>query len=135
MHRKRAPTLTKTTKYQSVEALRALGETDISEARLATVKDPDVASLLLQAEVATVIPHYFLRNASFTRLDLSAVSGVTRIYDNFLHGCASVETVDLSGLCNVTHIGNDCLYRCPSLTSRYAHCGQLPPSLHLVGNH
>ena len=28
--------LTKSTKYQSVETLRALGETDISEARLAT---------------------------------------------------------------------------------------------------
>ena len=109
--------LTKTTKYESVEALRALGETDISEARLATVKDPEVASLLLQAEVATVIPNFFLREASFTRLDLSAVSVVTRIQQRFLYGCASVETVDLSGLCNVTHIGKYCLSRCTSLRS------------------
>ena len=109
--------LTKTTKYQSVEALRALGETDISEARLATVKDPEVASLLLQAEVATVIPAGFLSQASFTRLDLSAVSGVTRIEDNFLYGCASVKTVDLSGLCNVTHIGDAFLLGSTSLTS------------------
>ena len=109
--------LTKTTKYQSVEQLRALGETDISEARLRTVKDPEVASLLLQAEVATVIPNYFLAQASFTRLDLSAVSGVTRIKQGFLHGCVSVTTVDLSGLCNVTHIEDGCLSICPSLTS------------------
>ena len=109
--------LTKTTKYTSVEALRALGETDISEARLWTVTDPEVASLLLQAEVATEIPMNFLIKESFTRLDLSAVSGVTRIRQAFLYGCASVETVDLSGLCNVTHIGHDCLSRCTSLTS------------------
>ena len=109
--------LTKSTKYQSVEALRALGETDISEARLATVEDPEVASLLLQAEVATVIPDYFLCDASFTRLDLSAVSGVTRIEDGFLSGCTSVTTVDLSGLCNVTHIEYGCLSCCTSLTS------------------
>ena len=109
--------LTKTTKYQSVEELRALGETDISEARLADVKNPEVASLLLQAEVATVIPAGFLCRASFTRLDLSAVSGVTRIEHGFLFACRSVETVDLSGLCNVTHIGNDCLFDCTSLTS------------------
>ena len=73
------------------------------------MKDPEVASLLLQAEVATVIPDYFLAQASFTRLDLSAVSGVTRIERYFLRGCGSVETVDLSGLCNVTHIGDGCL--------------------------
>ena len=109
--------LTKTTKYQSVEQLRALGETDISEARLATVTDPEVASLLLQAEVATVIPNWFLYEVSFTRLDLSAVSGVTRIEQGFLYGCASVETVDLSGLCNVTHIEDDFLSYCPSLRS------------------
>ena len=109
--------LTKSTKYASVKKLRALGETDISEARLATVKDPEVASLLLQAEVATVIPNYFLAQASFTRLDLSAVSGVTRIKDGFLYSCRSVETVDLSGLCNVTHIGDYCLSSCTSLTS------------------
>ena len=109
--------LTKTTKYASVEALRALGETDISEARLATVEDPEVASLLLQAEVATVIPAGFLCRASFTRLDLSAVSGVTRIERNFLFRRSRLETVDLSGLCNVTHIENGCLFDCPSLTS------------------
>ena len=109
--------LTKTTKVASVEALRALGETDISEARLRTVKDPKVASLLLQAEVATVIPNSFLIETSFTRLDLSAVSVVTRIEDNFLYGCASVETVDLSGLCNVTHIAHHFLSYCPSLRS------------------
>ena len=109
--------LTKSTKYQSLEALRALGETDISEARLSTVKDPEVASLLLQAEVATVIPNRFLSEASFTRLDLSAVSGVTRIERGFLFECASVETVDLSGLCNVTHIKGLFLSSCKSLTS------------------
>ena len=47
--------LTKVTKYEARAALHALGETDITAERLKTVRDPEVACLLLQAEVATVI--------------------------------------------------------------------------------
>ena len=96
--------LVRTTKFAAIAALHALGETDLTKERLATVDDPDVARLLLEAEVATVIPDNFLRNSALTRLDLSAVSVVTEIGDWFLHSCRQLTEVDLSGLCNVTVI-------------------------------
>ena len=65
--------LTKTSmKYAAIAALHALGETDLTPERLKKVEDPEVACLLLQAEVATVIPNRFLVGGSLTRLDLSA---------------------------------------------------------------
>ena len=98
--------LRRTTKFDAIAALHALGETDLTKERLATVKNPDVARLLLEAEVATVIPDRFLRNSALTRLDLSAVSVVTEIGDWFLHCCLQLTELDLSGLCNVTVIGD-----------------------------
>ena len=80
MHRKRTPTLSTTTKMEARAALLALSETDITAQWLKTVQDPEVACLLLQAEVATVIPVSFLsdfsaaRQSSLTSLDLSAES-------------------------------------------------------------
>ena len=53
--------LTKVKKYEARAALHALGETDITAERLESVRDPEVACLLLQAEVATVIPRDFLK--------------------------------------------------------------------------
>ena len=97
--------LVRTTKFDAIAALHALGETDLTKERLATVDDPDVARLLLEAEVATEIPLDFLQGSVLTRLDLSAVSVVTKIGDRFLHGCSELTEVDLSGLCNVTEIG------------------------------
>ena len=52
------------------------------------MRDPEVARLLLQAEVATVIPLDFLLEASLTSLDLSAESVVTQIGHSFLAGTA-----------------------------------------------
>ena len=95
--------LVRTTKFAAIAALHALGETDLTKKRLATVDDPDVARLLLEAEVATEIPAWFLRGSAITRLDLSAVS-VTKIRGFFMHETQATE-VDLSGLCNVTGIG------------------------------
>ena len=109
--------LTKTQKHEAIAALHALGETDITAERLEEVEDPEVACLLLQAEVATVIPDGFLREASLTTLDLSAVSIVTQIGDDFLYMCTSLTSIDLSGLCNVTVIGSGFLYDCESLTT------------------
>ena len=97
--------LMRTTKSAAIAALHALGETDLTKQRLATVKNPDVARLLLEAEVATVIPFHFLERSALTRLDLSAVSVVTEIGANFLYNCPQLTEVDLSGLCNVTVIG------------------------------
>ena len=97
--------LLRTTKFAAIAALHALGETDLTKERLETVEDPDVARLLLEAEVATVIPDYFLRDSALTRLDLSAVSVVTEIGDGFLFNCRQLTELDLSGLCNVTAIG------------------------------
>ena len=97
--------LMRTTKFAAIAALHALGETDLTKQRLATVEDPDVARLLLEAEVATVIPDDFLRNSALTRLDLSAVSVVTEIGGCFLFNCRQLTELDLSGLCNVTVIG------------------------------
>ena len=109
--------LTKTMKFEAVAALHALGETDLTPERLEKVEDPKVACLLLQAEVATVIPDGFLSQTSFTRLDLSAVSFVTQIGDGFLEDCTSLTSIDLSGLSNVTRIGSSFLARCESLIS------------------
>ena len=108
--------LTKTKKFEAIAALHALGE-DITAERLETVEDPEVACLLLQAEVTTVIPKGFLSRSSITRLDLSDVSCVTGISDDFLHGCTALTSVDLSGLCNLTRIGNRLLSDCSSLTA------------------
>ena len=83
--------------------------------RLKTVQDPEVACLLLQAEVATVIPDDFLYGASLTSLDLSAESVVTRIGEDFLASCTSLTSIDLSGLIHVTHVGDCFLHGCKSL--------------------
>ena len=97
--------LMRTTKFAAIAALHALGETDLTKETLETVDDPDVVRLLLEAEVATVIPDRFLRYSELTRLDLSAVSVVTEIGDWFLNNCSQLTELDLSGLCNVTVIG------------------------------
>ena len=108
--------LTKTMKFEARAALYALGE-DITAERLDTVEAAEVACLLLQAEVATVIPKGFLSRSSITRLDLSAVSCVTEIADDFLHGCTSLISIDLSGLARLTRIGTSFLAGCSSLTA------------------
>ena len=97
--------LRRTAKFAAIAALHALGETDLTKERLATVDDADVARLLLEAEVATETPAGFLQCSTLTRLDLSAVSVVTEIGDWFLSHCQQLTEVDLSGLCNVTVIG------------------------------
>ena len=107
--------LTKVTKYEARAALHALGETDITAERLSSVQNPEVACLLLQAEVATVIPHRFLGHASLTSLDLSAESVVTQIGHGFLKYCTSLTSINLSGLIHVTHIGDCFLEGCSSL--------------------
>ena len=116
---------TESKKLQAIEALRALGETDITSERLKQVsrvvdgvaKDPTVACLLLQAEVVTVITYGFLRCSSITRLDLSAVSTVTMIESYFLKECTSLTSVDLSSLNELEYIGEEFLKDCASLTS------------------
>ena len=97
--------LRRTAKFAAIAALHALGETELTNERLETVDDPDVARLLLEAEVATKIPDNFLGCSALTRLDLSAVSVVTEIGDNFLPYCSQLTELDLSGLCNVAVIG------------------------------
>ena len=109
--------LTKVKKYEARAALHALGETDITAERLETVRDPEVARLLLQAEVATVIPDCFLKRTSLTSLDLSAESVVTQIGYNFLFDCKSLTSIDLSGLIHVTEIEHGFLDGCSSLCS------------------
>ena len=109
--------LTKVKKFEARAALHALGETDITAERLESVQDPEVVCLLLQAEVATVIPDFFLQKASLTSLDLSAESVVTRIGHFFLAGCTSLTSINLSGLIHVTQIGRGTLYGCSSLCS------------------
>ena len=108
--------LTMEKKVEARAALHALGETDITAGRLERVRDPEVACLLLQAEVATVIPDGFLQpSASLTSLDLSAESVVTHIGHSFLGCCISLTSIDLSGLINVTQIGGSFLDGCSSL--------------------
>ena len=111
------PYLTKTKKYEAIAELHALGVTDITAEKLESVEDPEVACLLLQAEVTTVIPDWFLSDTSLTRLDLSAESIVTHIGDRFLAHCTSLTSLDLSGLSNVTQVGESFLVNCNSLTT------------------
>ena len=109
--------VTTTKRGEAIAALHALGETDLRPDKLRCVFTPEVACLLLQAEVATVIPEAFLAEVSLTRLDLSAVSTVTRIEDEFLRACSRLTALDLTSLNNLTHIGNDFADQCLSLTS------------------
>ena len=109
--------LTKTQKYEAIAELHALGETDLTAERLESVRDPEVACLLLQAEVATVIPNRFLARTSLTRLDLSVESIVTHIGDSFLAECTSLTSVDLSGLIHVTQVGANLFFNCINLTT------------------
>ena len=109
--------LAKAKKYDAIAALHALGETDITSERLKSVQDPEVACLLLQAEVATVIPNRFLDSTSLTSLDLSAESVVTHIGDGFLARCISLTSLDLSGLIHLTQIGHGFLFGCMALCS------------------
>ena len=108
--------LTKTQKQEAIAELHALGVTDITAEKLKSVRDPEVACLLLQAEVATFIPNDFLSGTSLTRLDLSAESIVTRIGDGFLYDCTSLTSIDLSGLSNVMLVGVSFLANCSNLT-------------------
>ena len=108
--------LTKSKKFVARAALHALGE-DITAERLETVEVPEVACLLLQAEVATVIPRDFLWRSSLSRLDLSAVSCVTEVGDTFLYGCTTLTSLDLSGLTRLTRVGTNFLSSCSSLTA------------------
>ena len=108
--------VTTTKRGEAIAALHALGETDLRPEKLKKVKDPEVACLLLQAEVATVIPAMFLGLTSITRLDLSAVSTVTRIEADFLYYCRNLTSLDLSSFNSLTHIENGFLNTCESLT-------------------
>ena len=107
----------KAKKYEAIAALHALGERDITAGRLQVVRDAEVATLLLQAEVATVIPDDFFEYSEVTSIDFSNVSVVDVIGNGFLRQCTSLTSVDLSGLSALTEIEDYFLYSCPSLTT------------------
>ena len=109
--------LTMTKRGEAIAALHALGETDLRPERLEEMRDPEVACLLLQAEVATVIPDWFLHGTSMTRIGLSTVSTVTRIENYFLYDCSSLTALDLSSFNSLTDIGDCFLDGCIGLTS------------------
>ena len=109
--------LTMAKRCEAIAALHALGERDQTPERLKEVRDPEVACLLLQAEVTTVIPILFLAKASITRLDLSAVSTVTDVGCGFLHGCRGLTSLDLSSFNSLTHVWDYFLKDCTSLTA------------------
>ena len=99
----------------AIAALDALGERNLTAARLAEVTDAKVACLLLQAGVATAITNEFFSGATFVSLDLSAVSGIASIGDGFLQDCTSLEVLDISGLTSVTSVGTCFLWGCKAL--------------------
>ena len=107
----------KAKKYEAIAALHALGERDITARRLQVVTDAEVATLLLQAEVTTVIPGYFFANSSVTSIDFSNVSVVDAIRNRFLCHCTSLTAVNLSGLSALTRIEDYFLTSCPTLTT------------------
>ena len=107
----------KAKKYEAIAALHALGERDITAGRLQVVRDAEVATLLLQAEVATAIPDDFFRSSAVTSIDFSNVSVVDVMGYCFLRHCTSLTAVDLSGLSALTRIEDYFLFFCPSLTT------------------
>ena len=107
----------KAKKYEAIAALHALGERDITAGRLQVVTDAEVAILLLQAEVATVIPDDFFENSAVTSINFSNVSVVDVIGKGFLSQCTSLTAVDLSGLSALTRIEDQFLYSCRALTT------------------
>ena len=107
----------KAKKYEAIAALHALGERDITAGRLRVVRDAEVATLLLQAEVATAIPDDFLQNSAVTSIDFSNVSVVGVIGKGFIWQCRSLTAVDLSGLSSLTRIEDGFLSSCPALTT------------------
>ena len=118
------------TKFKAIAELRALGETATAE-RLERVRDPAVACLLLQAEVATAIPKRFLCALELTQLDLSTVSKVTEIGPSFLDGCTSLTSINLSGLVCVTKLGYRFLGGCSALCA--LDCSPLRSVTHIEG--
>ena len=108
---------TERTKQDAIAALVALGETTLTSQRLEYVRDPKVACLLLQAQVATAIPYSFLKGTTVTCIDLSRASAVTVIHTEFLRDCKALTKVDLSGLQAVTSIGDLFLTGCTSLST------------------
>ena len=115
-------TKTKSQKDDAIAALRDLGETRLTSERFEGLTDrrlvqidPKLVHLFLKAEVVTEIFDGFLEGGTFEELDLSGVTGVTKIRRNFLIGCSSLHTADLSGWSNVTHIDGDFLERCMAL--------------------
>ena len=107
----------KAKKYEAIAALHALGERDITAGRLRVVRDAEVATLLLQAEVATAIPDYFFTSSEVTSIDFSNVSVVDVIGKGFLSQCTSLTAVDLSGLSSLSRIGQQFLSSCSALTT------------------
>ena len=107
----------KAKKYEAIAALHALGERDITAARLQVVTGAEVATLLLQAEVATAIPDYFFQHSAVTSIDFSNASVVDVIGNRFLLNCTSLTAVNLSGLSAVSRIENHFLTSCPALTT------------------
>ena len=107
----------KAKKYEAIAALHALGERDITAGRLKMAMDVEVATLLLQAEVATAIPAYFFERSAVTSIDFSNVSVVDVIRKGFLCHCTSLTAVDLSGLSALTRIEDFFLTSCSALTT------------------
>ena len=108
-------------KDEAIAALRALGEKDLTEERLANVGDPQWACLLLQAEVASVTPNKFMSGQQFKRLGITNVSVVSRSLDSPYSGDRDVtdsnETLDFSGLSFVQGIGTQFFVNCNMLTA------------------
>ena len=110
-------TNTQRRKQDAIAALRALGETTITEERLEQVTDPKVACLLLQAQVVTAIPDNLFSRTAVSYVDLSHASAVTAIGRSVLQDCTALTDVDLSGLQAVTSIGDHFLCQCTSLST------------------
>ena len=108
--------LTPSKKHEAIAMLHALGETDLTAERLKAVTNPEVARLLLQAEVTTVILDDFFLQTHETRLDLSEVGSVVQeVGANFACDSETLTALDVSGLVNVTHLGDNFSYYCTVL--------------------
>ena len=61
--------------------------------------------------------NFLNKNLNITSIDLSGLSNITSIGNNFLYLCKSLSSINLSDLSNLTSIGNFFLGNCKSLTS------------------
>ena len=81
------------------------------------IKNIELTSINLSglSNITSIGNNFFQGCESLTSIDLTELSKVTTVGDGFFEECKSLTSIDLSGLSNVTFIGNNFLNKCENL--------------------